>query len=41
VYSEPLYTIDSDLTAKEIAEVDERVAEYYKDPSGWVALEDL
>ncbi|GHU62455.1 hypothetical protein FACS189445_5450 [Spirochaetia bacterium] len=41
VYSEPLYTIDTDLTAEEIAEVDERVAEYHKAPSSWVSLEDL
>ncbi|GHT81496.1 hypothetical protein FACS1894130_13220 [Spirochaetia bacterium] len=41
VYCEPLYTIDTDLTAEEIAEVDERVAEYHKDPASWVPLENL
>jgi hypothetical protein len=35
------YSIDTDLTPEEIAEVNARADEYYKDPSSFVALEDL
>ncbi|GHT63316.1 hypothetical protein AGMMS50268_19290 [Spirochaetia bacterium] len=35
------YSIDTDLTPEEIAEVNARADEYYKDPSSFVALKDL
>jgi hypothetical protein len=35
------YSVDTDLTPEEIAEVNARADEYYKDPSRFVALEDL
>ncbi|MCL1994468.1 MAG: hypothetical protein FWG66_16110 [Spirochaetes bacterium] len=41
VFSEPLYTIETDLTAQEIAMIDEGMAEYRKNPSSFVPLENL
>jgi hypothetical protein len=41
VLSEPLYTIETDLTADEIAKIDEGMAEYRKNPSSFVPLESL
>jgi hypothetical protein len=41
VLSEPLYTIETDLTADEIAMIDEGMAEYRKNPSSFVPLESL
>ncbi|GHT90138.1 hypothetical protein FACS1894137_19500 [Spirochaetia bacterium] len=35
------YSIDADVRPEEIAEVNARADEYYKDPSKFVALEDL
>jgi hypothetical protein len=39
--SEPLYTIETDLTADEIAMIDEGMAEYRKNPSSFVPLDSL
>jgi hypothetical protein len=39
VLSEPLYTIETDLTAEEIAMIDEGMAEYRDDPSSWIPLD--
>ena len=41
VLSEPLYTIETDLTVEEIAMIDEGMAEYRKDPSSFVPLENI
>jgi hypothetical protein len=41
VLSEPLYTIETDLTAEEIAMIDEGMAEYRKNPSSFVPLESI
>lgn len=41
VLSEPLYTIETDLTAEEIAMIDEGMAEYRKNPSSFVPLESV
>jgi hypothetical protein len=39
--SKLFFTVDTDLTPEEIAEVNARADEYYKTPSSFVALEDL
>jgi hypothetical protein len=36
VLSEPLYTIETDLTEEEIAMIDEGMAEYRANPSNWI-----
>ena len=41
VLSEPLYTIETDLTPEEIAMIDEGMAEYYKNPSSFIPLENI
>jgi hypothetical protein len=41
VLSDPLYTIETNLTADEIAMIDEGMAEYRKNPSSFVPLESL
>ena len=41
VLAEPLYTIEADLSAEEIAMIDEGMAEYNKDPSGFIPLESI
>jgi hypothetical protein len=41
VLSKPLYTIETDLTADEIAMIDEGMAEYRKNPSSFVPLESM
>ena len=41
VLAEPLYTIETDLTAEEISMIDEGMAEYRKDPSSFVSLESI
>jgi len=41
VLSEPLYTVETDLTAEEIAMIDEGMAEYRKNPSSFVPLESI
>jgi hypothetical protein len=40
-YARPDYDLDTDLTAEESAEIDARIADYHRDPSSFVALEDL
>jgi hypothetical protein len=40
-YSVDTSDLKSDVTPEEIAEVNARADEYYKDPSRFVALEDL
>ena len=41
VLSGPLYTIETDLTAEEIAMIDEGMAEYRENPSSFVPLENI
>jgi hypothetical protein len=41
VLCDPLYTIETDLTADEIAMIDEGMAEYRKDPSSFVPLDSI
>jgi len=41
VLSEPLYTIETDLTADEIAMINEGMEEYRKDPSSFVPIESI
>jgi hypothetical protein len=41
VLSEPLYTIETDLTADEIAMIDEGMTEYRENPSSFVPLKSL
>jgi len=41
VLSEPLYTIETDLTPDEIAMIDEGMEEYKKNPSSFVPLESI
>jgi len=41
VLAEPLYAIETDLSAEEIAMIEEGMAEYRKDPSGFVSLESV
>jgi hypothetical protein len=38
VLSEPLYTLETDLTKEEIAMIDEGMAEYRANPSSFVPL---
>jgi hypothetical protein len=40
-YARSDYDLDADVTAEESAEIDERIADYHRDPSSFVALEDL
>jgi hypothetical protein len=39
VLSEPLYALETDLTAEEIAMIDEGMAEYRANPSSFVPLD--
>ena len=39
VLSEPLYTLETDLTKEEIAMIDEGMAEYRANPASFVPLE--
>jgi hypothetical protein len=41
VLAEPPYVIETDLTAEEIAMIDEGMAEYRADPSSWISLENI
>jgi len=41
VLAEPLYTIEADLTAEEIAMIDEGMAEYRANPSSFIPLESI
>jgi len=41
VLSEPLYTIETDLTDDEITMIDEGMAEYRKNPSSFVPLDSI
>ena len=41
VLSEPLYTIETDLTSEEIAKIDEGMAEYRKNPSSFVSIDSI
>ena len=41
VLAKPLYTIETDLTAEEIAMIDEGMTEYRIDPSSFIPLENI
>ena len=41
VLCKPFYTIETDLTADEIAMIDEGMAEYRKNPSSFVPLDSV
>jgi len=41
VLAKPPYTIETDLTAEEIAMIDEGMAEYRENPSSFIPLESL
>ena len=41
VLSEPLYTIETDLTPEEISMIDEGMAEYRANPASFVPLENI
>jgi hypothetical protein len=41
VLAKPPYTIETDLTAEEIAMIDEGMAEYQANPSSFVPLESM
>ena len=41
VLSEPLYTLETDLTRQEIAMIDEGMAEYRANPASFVPLESI
>ena len=39
--SEPLYIVETDLSAEEIAMIDERMKDYETNPERWVPLKDI
>ena len=41
VLSEPLYTIETDLTSEEVNMIDEGMAEYRANPSSFVPLDSI
>ena len=41
VLAEPPYTVETDLTAEEIAMIDEGMAEYRANPSSFIPLESI
>ena len=41
VLAEPLYTVETDLTAEEIDMIDEGIAEYRANPSSFIPLEHI
>ena len=41
VLAGPLYDVETDLTAEEIAMIDEGMAEYRADPSSFIPLENV
>jgi len=41
VLARPLYTVETDLTAEEIAMIDEGMAEYRANPSSFIPLENV
>ena len=41
VLAQPLYSIETDLTADEIAMIDEGMAEYRANPSSFIPLENI
>ena len=39
--AEPLYIVETDLTAEEIAMIDERMKDYKTKPKSWVTLKEI
>ena len=39
--AEPLYIVETDLTAEEIAMIDERMKDYETNPESWISLKDI
>ena len=39
--AEPLYIVETDLSAEEIAMIDERMKDYKANPESWISLKDI